>query len=170
MELSAPGLPPQDQSDKVMTLGKTALDTLSPVSLLKELQEGAKTFVDLAGKGTIKFLLGIGALAMAIAAAMNWYLAARKDDASGAIWLAAFGLLLIVAGASFDIYTYYREMNAYEEAMKSKNERDKVYADLAKSGMQTLAGISQTVGASVQQSTTQMSQPSGDQGNLPKRG
>ena len=135
----------------ILDFAKTAFENLSS-SVSGEMADAATKLGNLAEKGTIRFLLSFGGALMAVSLVTKLEIHGfhvAKTEPKEFISMMILGLLLIISGVVFDVYTYHREMNIYEEDQRANRERRKFAADVAQTGMKALAGAVNVVGSAV---------------------
>jgi len=135
----------------ILDFAKTAFEKLSS-SVTDEVVGAANELGKLAEKGTIRFLLAFGGGLMVASLVTKVEIHGfhvAKTEPKEFISMMIVGLLLIMGGVFFDLYTYHREMNIYEEDQKANRERHKLAADVAQTGMRALAGAVSAVGSAV---------------------
>jgi len=156
-------LAPQHEKKDLLEFAKSAFDNLSE-SVTGGIADTAVKLGDLAEKGTIRFLLAFGGALVAISLVTKVEISGfhvAKTEPREFISMLVVGGLLIIAGVAFDFYTYHREMNIYEEDQRANRERSRLAADVAQTGMRTLAGIGETIGTAVRTSVEGINQGQG---------
>ena len=128
-----------DKQNSILDFATKSADKISG-TVVDEMEKTLGLFAKLAEKGTIVFLLAVGATLVALTLILK-----GRFSTSEFLVAMGVGVMLILCGAGYDFCAYRWKVQDHFEKRLAQQEKDRLASQIAQTGIRTVAELAQTV-------------------------